>query len=150
MIRIAVALLFVALAGLVGCTTKPLPAELIAKLKGGTTKVVVYGFCVPMDHLIKTAITRYTMTFVVNGKSIGTMKSCSYATFSVPSGYWKSKFVPSGLRFPHSLPSMIFRPGKTQYLYMRPAGYGNFSGHWISKAEAEKGIAAIKNIKQLF
>jgi hypothetical protein len=124
---------------------------MIAKLQGGRTTVVVYGFCVPMDHLIKTTLHRITMTYMVNGKKIGTMKSCSYKTFSVPSGYWKSRFpqnIPMGLQ--NYLPAMMFKPGKTQYLYMKPAGYGTFDGVWVSKAQADKGIAEIKKIGQFF
>ncbi len=142
---------FILLAILPGCAGKQLSDKEVAKLKGGKTKVVAYGFCIPMDHLIKTAMTRHTMTYLVNGKPVGKMKTCSYATFRVPSGYWKSRFVSDS--FPlggHYLPRMIFRPGKTQYLYIWPSGNGTFSGEWVSKAEADKGIADIKKIGQLF
>lgn len=133
-----------------GCATQQLSQKEIAKLTGGTTTVVVFGFCVPMDHIIQTAMTRSTLTYVVNGKKVGSMKTCSHATFRVPSGYWPSKFVPSGLQFPYTLPAMAFKPGKTQYLHMRPAGYGTYSPHWVSQAEAQRGIAEIKKIGQIF
>jgi len=152
MFRFAMVFLIFTLVSLVGCAVTPKPsAEMIAKLKGGTTKVVVYGFCVPMDHLIKTTLTRLTMRYVVNGKTVGSMNNCSYATFNVPSGYWKSEFVRGGLNYFWSpLPELIFHPGKTQYLYMKPAGYGTYEGEWVSKAEADKGIANIKKINQVF
>ncbi len=138
--------------GLAGCqTTKQPSPEMIAKLQGGKTKVVIYGFCVPMDHLVKTTLMRATMTYVVNGKKIGAMKTCSYKTFSVPSGYWESHFSTNPLvAVGSSLPAMVFKPGQTQYLYMRPAGYGTFEGVWVSKAQADKGIADIKKIGQVF
>jgi len=152
MSRFSRVFLFFVLVNLAGCAEKNQPsADMIAKLKGGTTKVVVFGFCIPMDHLIKTAITRQSITYKVNGKSVGTMMTCSYATFKVPSGYWRSEFVRGGLNYFWSpLPEMIFHPGKTQYLYMMPAGNGTYEGKWVSKAEADKGIAEIKSIKQIF
>lgn len=138
-------------AAVAGCATKPeLSAAEIAKLKGGTTKVVVYGFCVPMDHLIKAAITRNTITYVVNGRPVGTMKSCSYGTFNVPSGYWSSEFQISNHIFPQPVQPLAFRPGATQYLHMRPAGNSTFSADWVSKDVAERGIAEIKTIGQMF
>ncbi|MGI9410169.1 MAG: hypothetical protein ACR2OV_08845 [Hyphomicrobiaceae bacterium] len=150
--RIVMAISVTALAALAGCAAKPqLSPQEIAKLKGGTTTVVVYGFCAPIDHLVKTALTRYTLTYEVNGKSVGTMQSCSYAKFQVPSGYWSSKFVRAAfLAFPHSVPRAAFRPGKTQYLHMVPTGNSTFSGRWVSKAKADNGIAAIKKIGQVF
>lgn len=151
MFRIAIVFCFLSLISLAGCATKSVPTSgEIAKLQGGTTKVVVYGFCVPMDHLIKTTLTRMTLTYVVNGKNIGTIKTCGYKSFSVQSGYWESHFLQGGLSFPIHLPKMIFRPGQTQYLYMKPAGYGTFEGEWVGKSEAEKSIANIKQINQLF
>ena len=149
--KMRIALIFVVvLAGLTGCAQKKLPAAQLAKLKGGTTKVVVYGFCVPMDHVIKITMTRARLRFIVNGKTVGTMKTCSSATFKVPSGYWSAQFKGSFALFGHYLPKMIYRPGKTQYLYMYPAGNGTYEGEWVSKAQAKKGIAEIKRIGQLF
>ena len=139
--------------GLAGClTTKQPSAEMIAKLQGGRTTVVVYGFCVPMDHLIKTTMNRVTMTYVVNGKKIGTMQTCSYKTFNVPSGYWSSRFS-SGFLSGHGgghLSDMAFKPGHTLYIYMKPSGFGQFEGRLVSKAQADKGIAEIKKIGQVF
>ena len=149
--RLSVMMTLFAGAALAGCAGKQLSPQKLAKLKGGKTTVVVYGFCAPIDHLVKTSLTRTTLTYVVNGKRVGTMKTCSFGKFKVPSGYWASKFVyPIPLSFPISLPRMAFHPGKTQYLHMRPAGGSRFSGHWVSKAEADKGIAAIKQIGQVF
>ena len=140
----------VAIFGLTGCqTTKQPSAEMIAKLQGGKTKVVLYGFCVPMDHLVKTTLIRHSITFSVNGKRMGTMKSCSYKTFTVPSGYWNSHYA-QPLAIPVPLGHMIFEPGKTKYIYMRPAGYGSFEVISVSKAQADKGIADIKKIGQVF
>ena len=152
MFRFSKVFLFLIFGSLAGCAEKNQPsADKIARLQGGTTKVVVYGFCVPMDRLIKTTITRQSLTYKVNGKPVGTMNTCSYATFKVPSGYWESVFVGSGFSFFASyVPGMIFHPGKTQYLYMRPAGNGTYEGSWVSKAEADKGIAEIKSINQMF
>ena len=150
MFRILSLISLVALLGLAGCKKPPSP-ELLAKLKGGTTTVVVYGFCIPMDHLIKTALTRYTLTFVVNEKRVGTMKTCSCATFSVPSGYWDAGFSSSsGPSLLHPVPGEIYRPGETQYLHMYPAGHYTFAGRWVSKAEAESGMAEIRKIGQMF
>ena len=140
----------VLLAALAGCAVKQLSPKEIAKLQGGTTTIVVYGFCVPMDYLISTTLTRYTLTFKVDGKTIGTMKSCSFAKFRVPSGYWSMSFVRSGLFFPHLAPKYPFRPGKTQYLYMAPGGNGTYDPVWVDKARADKDIAAIKKIGQMF
>ena len=148
MIRGIAILSAIALIGLAGCKKPPSP-KLLKSLKGGTTKVVVYGFCIPMDHLIKTAMTRRTLTFVVNGKKVGTMQTCSFATFRVPSGYWEAKFT-GGSFFGHHLPGEIYRPGKTQYLHMYPSGNSTFTGRWVGKAEAKQGIAEIKQIGQLF
>ena len=86
---------------------------------------------------------------IVNGKQVGTMKTCSFGRFRVPSGYWDVKFVGRHF-FGDHLPGEIFRPGKTQYLYMYPAGNSNFFGRWVSKAEAEEGIAKIREIGQFF
>jgi hypothetical protein len=165
MSRFVFAFLWTLVAVLAGCATAPPLPEEIAKLKGGTTTVVAYGFCVPMDHLIKTTLTRHTMTFVVDGKDVGTMQTCSYKTFSVPSGYWEAEFINrGGLNLPRLLspPSMKFRPGATQYLYIAPAGNGTYSYNWVDKANgtysynwvdkatADKGIAEIKKISQVF
>ena len=79
-----------------------------------------------------------------------TMKTCSYGKFNVPSGYWSAKFQPHGLAFPYSVPKMKYRPGATQYLYMHPSGNGTFTGIWVSKARADKGMADIRKIGQMF
>lgn len=148
--RFVMVLPFVMMAALTGCAVKQLSPQEIAKLKGGTTTVVVYGFCVPMDHLIKTTMTRYSLTFFVNGKSVGKMKSCSFAKFRVPSGYWTAQFGRSALYFPYTTRKLVFRPGKTQYLYMAPGGNGTYDAIWVDKARADKDIAAIKKIGQMF
>jgi len=133
---------------LTGCAVKTLSPEEIKKLQGGYTTVVVYGFCVPADYLFQGTLTRGTLTYVVNDKKIGTMKTCSYATFRVPSGYWESRFDTGWI--PHRVLKSKFRPGATQYLHMRPAGNGNFRGLWVDKAKADAGIAEIKKIGQVF
>lgn len=140
----------VLLAALAGCAAEKLPPGELARLQGGTTTVVVYGFCVPMDHLIKTSLTRHTLTFMVDGNKVGSMQSCSHATFQLKSGQWSTAFVPSNALFPHTLPDQIYRPGTTQYLYMYPAGYGQFDPKWVTKAEADAGIAEVKKIGQVF
>ncbi|MEM9358702.1 MAG: hypothetical protein AAGB04_21185 [Pseudomonadota bacterium] len=140
----------VCLLAISGCAGKQLSPQEIAKLKGGTTTVIVYGFCVPMDYLISTTLTRYTLTFKVNGKPIGKMKSCSYAKFRVPSGYWSMSFGRTDFYIPSITPKYPFRPGKTQYLYMAPGGNGTYDPVWVDKARADKDIAAIKNIGQMF
>ncbi|MGH1418867.1 MAG: hypothetical protein ACRBCJ_08410 [Hyphomicrobiaceae bacterium] len=151
MLRISFWVIILATLGLAGCK-EPLSPDQIAKLKGGTTTVVVHGFCIPMDHLIQTAMTRVKLDFVVNDKIVGSMWTCSHATFKVPSGYWKAKFTQAGFIVPlsHHIFEPTFHPGKTQYLYMAPAGNSTFSGRWVSKAQSDEGIAAIKNIKQFY
>ena len=72
-------------------------------------------------------MTRRTLTNVVNGKKAGTMQTCSFAMFRVPSGYWDAKFT-EGNFFGHHLPDEIYRPGKTQYLHMYPSGNSTFTG----------------------
>lgn len=143
---ICAALLFLA-----ACAQNKLSPDEASRLQGGTTTVVVYGFCIPMDHLIKTAMTRSTINFLVDGQKVGTMQSCSHQTFTVKSGYWNAKFEQEGL-FGSStwLHEEVFRPGETQYLYMYPAGYGTFGSKWVSKADADGGIAAISKIGQMF
>ncbi len=149
MFRIIAVLSIVALTGLLGCAQKQLSPEELAKLQGGHTTVVVYGFCIPADHLFGITISRFTYKYVVNDKQVGTIQYCGHATFRVPSGYWPSKFViPYG--FPISLPAMKFRPGATQYLYMKPNGNNSFRGVWVDKAQADEGIAAINKIGQVF
>lgn len=148
--RLAKVLPFGLMAALAGCAAKQLSPQEIAKLRGGTTTVVVYGFCVPMDHLIKTTMTRYSLTFVVNGKAVGKMKSCSFARFRVPSGYWTAHFSRTGLFFPYTTRKLVFRPGKTQYLYMAPGGNGTYDAIWVGKARADKDIADIRKIGQMF
>lgn len=137
---------------LVGCAApQTLPPEELARLKGGTTTVVVYGFCVPMDQLINVTITRHTMDFIVDGQKVGSMQTCSHATFSVKSGQWSTTFASTQpFAFPNTLPPQIYRPGTTQYLHMAPAGYHQFNPYWVSKAEADAGIAKIKKIGQMF
>lgn len=113
--------------------------------------MVAFGFCVPMDHIIKTTMTRYSLNIVVDDKPVGKMLSCGHATFKVASGYSTIKFVPYGfLQVPHTYRGMILRPGKTQYLYLRPAGDRMYTSHWVSKAEADKRIGEIKQIGQIF
>jgi hypothetical protein len=134
-----------------GCAANKLSPDEISKLKGGTTTVVAYGFCVPMDYIVQTAITRATMDIVVDGQVVGTMQTCSFATFKVKSGYWNIAFKPQGLLGGGAnLGEEVFKPGVTQYLSMQPAGYGQFSGSWVSKADADQGIAAIRKIGQVF
>lgn len=135
---------------LCGCAPNLLAPEEIAKLKGGTTTVVVYGFCVPINHLVKTTLTRSTLNIIVDGKAVGTIETCSHATFSVPSGYWETSFQPQGLMgWPSAIGRQAYRPGVTQYLSMQPAGNYSFSGHWVTKAEADRGIAEIRKIGQM-
>lgn len=122
---------------------------MIAKLQGGKTNVVIYGFCVPMDHLVKTTLIRQTIKYIVNGKTIGSMKSCSYKTFTVPSGYWDSHYA-QFLALPTSMGHMTFEPGKTKYIHMKPTGYNYFDAVSVSKAQANKDIAEIKKIGQVF
>lgn len=142
--------LLVTVFGLTACqTTKQPSPEMIAKLQGGKTKVVIYGFCVPMDHLVKTTLMRLSISYTVNGKRIGTMKSCSYKTFTVPSGYWNSHYA-QPLALPISMGHMTFEPGKTKYIYMKPTGFDYFDAVLVSKAQADKGIAEIKKIGQVF
>jgi hypothetical protein len=147
--RITTVFLFIALMGLAACKKPPSP-EKLAKLQGGTTTVVVYGFCIPVAHLFQTTLTRHTLTYAVNGKAMGTMKSCSFRTFRVPSGYWDARFTGGGNLFGHGVPGQIYHPGKTQYLHMYAAGNNSFTGRWVSKAEAQQGIAEIKKIGQLY
>ncbi|MGE0052866.1 MAG: hypothetical protein AB7S74_01540 [Hyphomicrobium sp.] len=136
---------------LTGCATQQISPAEVAKLQGGTTTVVVYGFCVPADHLIKTTMYRYTLDVIVDGQKVGSMQSCGDTTFRVKSGYWKTEFKPSTLLgFPHQLPEQVYRPGVTQYLYMYPAGYGQYSPKWVSQAEAQSGIEEIRKIGQMF
>lgn len=148
--RFAIALCCLALTGLTGCLKKSPSPELLAKLKGGTTTVVAFGFCVPMDHLIKTTLTRHTMRIVVDGKTVGQMKSCSYTTFKVASGYSTIEFYYTTSLFPRAFPGMVLRPGKTQYLYIQPAGNSTYDADWVSKEIADKRIAEIKQIGQIF
>lgn len=104
-----------------------------------------------MDHLLQTAITRATLTYEVDGKSVGTMQTCSSKTFHVKSGYWNTKFyVSMSLGFGHNLMEQVYRPGATQYLYMYPAGQGSYYGKWVDKAEADRDIAEIRKIGQMF
>ena len=70
-------------------------------------------------------------------------------TFQVKSGYWTTTFSQGGLTFPTVEPQHAYEPGSTQYLHMYPAGHGTFSGQWVSKSEAEKGIAEIRKISQM-
>lgn len=135
---------------LAGCAANELSSSEISRLKGGTTTVVVYGFCIPMDHLIKTAMTRSTLDFVVDGKNVGSMQTCSHQSFNVKSGYWSTSFLPRGMSFPHNLHNQAYRPGATQYLFMSPAGYGTFDGNWVDKSTADSGIAEIRKIGQMF
>lgn len=153
MLRLFVGLAFAAVITLGGCAKPPSPEE-IAKLKGGRTKVVVFGFCIPFDHLIKTTITRHKLTFFLNDKPVGQMNSCSTATFDVPSGYWRGHFQTTytaldGL-YPHGVMPAKYHPGTTKYLHMRPVGNQMFRGFWVDKAKADKGIARIKQISQMF
>lgn len=129
---------------LAGCAQQQLSTAEIARLQGGTTTVVVYGFCVPAEELFKTTMYRYTIDYVVDGKTVGSMQSCSHATFHVKSGYWSSS-LSRGI-----LGDEIYRPGATQYLYMYPAGYGLFAGKWVSQSEAKAGIEEIRKIGQVF
>lgn len=151
MSRVILVCCLISLLGVAGCKKPPSP-EMIAKLKGGTTTVVAYGFCIPMAHLIKNTFTRHTLQFVVNGKVVGTMKSCGFGTFRVPSGYWSAEFRVAG-GFGMATGTVFdgtFRPGQTQYLHMSPAGHGMFHGRWVSKAQADAGIAEIKKIGQMW
>ena len=67
-----------------GCATAPPPMSQteIARLQGGAATLVVYGFCVPMDHLIKTTLYRYSISVAVNDQTVGTMQSCGHAYVS--------------------------------------------------------------------
>jgi len=125
------------------------PAE-IARLKGGTTTVVMYGFCVPMEQLIKTTMARYTIDFIVDGKKAGSMQSCSSATFRVKSGYWNTTFESHSNSYGITMLEQIYRPGATQYLYMYPAGYGTFQGKWVNQTEANSDIAELRKIGSVF
>lgn len=132
---------------LAGCVANQLSEAEIARLQGGTTTVVVFGFCVPMNHIVKTTLFRTTMDFVVDGKVVGKMQTCSHKTFQVKSGYWSASFAPPG-SFPSSIGTQIYRPGAIQYLYMAPDGHG-YTPKWVSKAEADQGIAEINKIGQI-
>ena len=149
MLRTATSIAIAALTILTACTKKPPPPEQIAKLRGGTTTVIAYGFCIPIQRLLRLSITSNTMTYVVNGKPVGTMRTCSYAKFKVPSGYWESHFNPPpflGMQIPHRVPASAFKPGATQYLHMYPNGNSGFYAAWVPKSVAEKGIAELKQI----
>lgn len=139
---------------LAGCKKGPSP-EMLAKLKGGWTTVTVYGFCVPMAHILKNTFTRHKINFVINGKTYGTMTTCGYGTFRVPSGYWPdAKFVYAtgghNFGFGNFILDSTFRPGKKQYLYYDPSGNYSWTGMWVSKERAEKGIAEIKKIGEMW
>ena len=70
-----------------GCAFKQLSPKKIAKLKGGTTTAFIYGLWIPMDYLISTTLTCYTLTFKVQGNTTSSLKSCGFTKFRVPSGY---------------------------------------------------------------
>jgi hypothetical protein len=136
---------------LAGCAKSLSDAE-IKKLEGGQTNVVVYGFCVPMDHLIKTTIARAGVTIKADGRQVGRMKTCGHTRFRMASGYKQLAFHfdNSLLDIPSTTRPLAFKPGNTNYIYMKPGGNGTWFAREVSKAEAERAIAEIKQIGQMF
>ena len=53
-----------------------------------------------MDYLISTTLTRYTLTFKVEGNMSSPVKSCGLTKFRVPSGCQSMSLVHSGLVAP--------------------------------------------------
>lgn len=136
---------------LAGCAAKEqLSSAEIKQLQGGTTTVVMYGFCVPMEQLIKTTMARYTIDFIVDGKKVGSMQSCNSATFHVKSGYWNTTFESHGNSYGITMTEQAYRPGATQYLAMYPAGYGGFQGKWVDQATAKSEINDLSKVGSVF
>jgi len=136
-----------------GCAAQPkLTAEELAKLKGGTTHVVAYFECAPINYLTGGKIVTPTSVIRVDGKQVGKIEYCGHTRFTVPSGQRQLAIArPDSIFNPEGVPrAEIFRPGTTQYLSISQDGYQVIHHRWVTKADAEQGIAAIKQIKPVF
>lgn len=136
-----------------GCAQQPkLTADELAKLQGGRTTVVAYFQCAPINYLTGGKIMTYTPTIRVDGKEVGKIEYCGHTRFTVDSGQRQlvisnpnSVFNRDGTSRPQ-----IFRPGATQYLSIQQDGYYVITHHWVRKADADTGIAALDKIKPVF
>ncbi|MEL7542398.1 MAG: hypothetical protein AAGJ70_01355 [Pseudomonadota bacterium] len=136
---------------LAACAAKPLPPAELAKLQGGTTKLVVYAECAPINRLtgLRLAGARYVVR--VKGKVIARLRSCMSKRVSVPSGSHPISVAhQSGSLFGPQSRDGIFRPGATQYLFVYRSGSANVFHRWGTAAHAKQIIANGKSVKQFW